>query len=925
MSAPDSPVYQFGPFQLDPRERRLSGNGDAITLTPKVFDTLVVLVERAGSIVTKDELMKIVWPRGFVDESNLTKHIWLIRKALGDGAAEDAYIETIPKVGYRFVAAVTSPPRDVADATPESNPAPAPAPTVPSNARRIGTWAALGCLVVVLAVAWKKWGPSTAAHPSVARVALVGFDNLSQNGADAWLAPALVAMLGTELGGVPELEVIPSELVRDAAFDLGSAGAGGYSPQKIDRLRLRLNADYVVTGSYLVTNGSEGPQLRLDVAVQETHTGKVRAVATDQGALNGLNSLASAAGASLRTKLGVETPEPGYTATLANAQPPNMEVARHMGAALDALARRDAARARDESLEAVALAPNYAPAYAALARAWAGLGYVQKSLAAAEQALRHGDKLPLEMRLQIAATVAAGKYDWPGAVDAWQTLVDARPLSVDYRLQLVGALLSAARVPAAHAALVELRRLPEATGDPRVALAAAVVAGGEDDPKRALVESTEALREARAREAPGLIADTENQLAFDQWRNGSLDAAEKSYLAAIDGYRVLGNPDSEALARHRLANVLIDLHRKQDAQEQDQRATAIFQSVGDTGGIAAILQGQSEMLWEAGDRDGAETAARNALKLARELGNLGKQAWLLRALATIASDEAATDEAVGEFREANAIDERINTPSGIAFGLAYYADVARLRGELGDAHRACVKALNNVADGKNVDSTINVTLTCALVSVDRGETAAAITALQTVDALTQQNRGFDVAAGNAQLSLAQLDIDAGRWAAAGEHLRHARQLFVGGEIRTGEADAEAMLAYCAEALGDAAERLRAEQRARELRGSITSRQEVFGLEIALARLAGGDAQRAQSLRQLRELANDAEGRHWLAWSVEAKLAAWQLSNAHGDRAASQALRQDLEPTARRLGFGRVLALLNPPSATAAAATPRSGL
>ena len=80
--------------------------GLPVTLTPKVFDTLVLLVERAGHVVSKDELMAALWPRGFVDESNLTKHIWLIRKALGDGEHEARYIETVAKVGYRFVAPV---------------------------------------------------------------------------------------------------------------------------------------------------------------------------------------------------------------------------------------------------------------------------------------------------------------------------------------------------------------------------------------------------------------------------------------------------------------------------------------------------------------------------------------------------------------------------------------------------------------------------------------------------------------------------------------------------------------------------------------------------------------------------------------------------------------------------------------------------
>jgi hypothetical protein len=72
MSALEKPVYRFAAFELEPAERRLSEAGKPIALTPKVFDTLVLLVERAGHLVSKDELLKVLWPRGYVDESNLT-------------------------------------------------------------------------------------------------------------------------------------------------------------------------------------------------------------------------------------------------------------------------------------------------------------------------------------------------------------------------------------------------------------------------------------------------------------------------------------------------------------------------------------------------------------------------------------------------------------------------------------------------------------------------------------------------------------------------------------------------------------------------------------------------------------------------------------------------------------------------------------
>jgi pimeloyl-ACP methyl ester carboxylesterase/DNA-binding winged helix-turn-helix (wHTH) protein len=98
--------YSFGPFRLDVRERRLTRGADTISLRLKVFDTLVVLVENAGRLVTKQELLDAVWPETVVEENNLNHNVSVLRKALGDRATGQQYIETVPRVGYRFAAPV---------------------------------------------------------------------------------------------------------------------------------------------------------------------------------------------------------------------------------------------------------------------------------------------------------------------------------------------------------------------------------------------------------------------------------------------------------------------------------------------------------------------------------------------------------------------------------------------------------------------------------------------------------------------------------------------------------------------------------------------------------------------------------------------------------------------------------------------------
>jgi pimeloyl-ACP methyl ester carboxylesterase/DNA-binding winged helix-turn-helix (wHTH) protein len=100
-------VYAFGVFRLDADERVLCGERGSVPLTPKAFDTLLALVEQSGHVLGKEELMRRVWPDSFVEENNLAQNISALRKALGEEAGGQKYIETVPKRGYRFVAEVS--------------------------------------------------------------------------------------------------------------------------------------------------------------------------------------------------------------------------------------------------------------------------------------------------------------------------------------------------------------------------------------------------------------------------------------------------------------------------------------------------------------------------------------------------------------------------------------------------------------------------------------------------------------------------------------------------------------------------------------------------------------------------------------------------------------------------------------------------
>src|SRR5215469_13396441 len=106
MSKRGGHLYEFGQFRIDVAERLLLREGEAVPLTPKAFETLLLLVESSGHTVEKDELMRRLWPDTFVEEANLTNNISLLRKALDESPDGHPYIETVPRRGYRFDGAV---------------------------------------------------------------------------------------------------------------------------------------------------------------------------------------------------------------------------------------------------------------------------------------------------------------------------------------------------------------------------------------------------------------------------------------------------------------------------------------------------------------------------------------------------------------------------------------------------------------------------------------------------------------------------------------------------------------------------------------------------------------------------------------------------------------------------------------------------
>ena len=107
MNEAKSSIYEFSEFHVDAGKRLLMrSDGETVPLTPKVFDTLLYLVEHQGVVLDKDELMQAIWPHTVVEENNLNQSISALRRVLGESRGENRFIATVPGRGYRFVADV---------------------------------------------------------------------------------------------------------------------------------------------------------------------------------------------------------------------------------------------------------------------------------------------------------------------------------------------------------------------------------------------------------------------------------------------------------------------------------------------------------------------------------------------------------------------------------------------------------------------------------------------------------------------------------------------------------------------------------------------------------------------------------------------------------------------------------------------------
>lgn len=288
-------LYEFGPFLLDTAERRLLRDGQPVPLSPKAFETLLVLVERSGHLVGKDELMSAVWPDSYVEEANLNHHVWALRKALGDGSNGSRYIETVPRHGYRFAVGVreltgagedalvvekhtltrvvtledetAEDDRDAIAQVPEQR-------LLGAGKEKRTRWKIVAAALCLLAVAgllalYRPWQREAAkpeasvlGQPQLNSIAVLPFKAIGAESEDEYLSLGLADALITRLGNVREIVVRPTSAVRrytDANQDPATIGRqqgvdavlDGSFQRQGDRLRLTVQLIRVADGATL--------------------------------------------------------------------------------------------------------------------------------------------------------------------------------------------------------------------------------------------------------------------------------------------------------------------------------------------------------------------------------------------------------------------------------------------------------------------------------------------------------------------------------------------------------------------------------------------------------------------------------------------------------------------------------------------------
>ncbi|HSK81348.1 MAG TPA: tetratricopeptide repeat protein [Thermoanaerobaculia bacterium] len=670
-------LYEFDDFRVDPVRRRLMRGGELVPLTPKAFSILLVLLERPGEVVEKEDLIQKVWPDTFVTEANLTQNISSLRKALGERASESRYVVTVPGRGYSFVGDVFETSRDatgeipvVLDPEALKKPEPAegaPADTVlpvpqaglspardldpsgpivaPVRTRRLQivglgllglALLGAGTLAILSFLAGKgevtggtpaplgetaQAGTGTAAVRR-SSVAVMGLRNLSGNRERAWLSTALAEMLTTELAAGTRVRVISGENVSQAQRSLSLPYADSARTRDLERLHSVLGADLIVVGSYLALGEKGGGKIRLDLRVQQLPDGVTVASVAQVGTEPELFELVSEAGKHLRTSLGWEQPSPEEARAVQALRPANPEATRLYAEGLARLRTFDFRTALETLEKAAEADPGSAIIRSAISQAWSGLGYDVRAAEEAEKAVRLAASLPKEERLAIEARYREAKKQWDEASEIYQSLWTFYPDNLEYGLRLAHTQTVGGFTKKSLETIAVLRRLPPPAGnDPRIDLAEALNAKRMSDFKNLRRTADLALEKGRRLGGSQVVAQALVYKGDSLLLTGHGAEARASFQEARELFSKEDDRTQAALMLTRMGVTLHEQSQLEEAEETFRTALSINESTGNVIGRALQLGNLGLIARDKGDLARAQELMEQSNALFIEAGD----------------------------------------------------------------------------------------------------------------------------------------------------------------------------------------------------------------------------------------------------------------------------------------------------------------
>ncbi len=501
-------------------------------------------------------------------------------------------------------------------------------------------------------------------------VAVLGFKNVSGRPNDSWLSTALSEMLTTELGGGERLRTVAGETVARMKTDLALSDADSYAGDTLHRIRDQMASDVVVVGSYIVVPADSGPQIRLDVKLQDTASGEILTAVKATGQEADLFDMVSRAGNELRRSLGVSALSEDDSSRIRTEASSTPEATRLYAEGLAKLRVFDAVTARNLLEQAVAADPTRALAHLALSMAWGQLGYDARASESAKKAFDLSSGLPREDRMLIEARYHESAREFKKAIDSYRALTNAFPDVLDYRLRLAMVQSNGGKSHDADVTLEEARAaFPVAKDDPSFDSTEASIADHAGDFKREQAAAASAAEKASKR---GERLTRARALLLEGWALQNLGKLEQAAAVSEEAksiYESVGDRAGISRAVHNLGTIAVASGKLNEAEQQFESAAAIRRSIQDNFGLGRAINNLALIRELKGDLDGALPLYLESLSIARKIDDKSSIGNALANIGSVYRSQGRIGDAKKSFEEALAVHRSIGDKMGIGEGL----------------------------------------------------------------------------------------------------------------------------------------------------------------------------------------------------------------------------------------------------------------